>query len=75
MDQYRLNSQAHESCRTLPDTLNMWAFFQQPDPLLRKLVTLVAGESSEKLLHFFWSDNIYNSIKKQDNLTRCHIIQ
>ena len=37
----KLLFKAHECHRTLPDTINIWSFFPQPDPLLRNPIQII----------------------------------
>jgi len=60
-----LIAKAHESCSTLPDTINMWTFSQNQDPLLRSYLLKSSG-SGARCTSLVLKENFYFGSSKKD---------
>ncbi|XP_023335344.1 uncharacterized protein LOC111706663 [Eurytemora carolleeae] len=59
-----LVAKAHECHRTLPDTINIWSFFPQPDPLLRRYHLKSSGIGARCTSIVIKEDFYFGSSKK-----------
>jgi len=61
-----LLAKAHEQCRTLPDTINMWSFFQQPDTPLLRSYHMKASGSAARCTSLVLKENFYFGSSRKD---------
>jgi len=60
-----LVAKAHETCRSLPDTLNIWDLLPQPDPLLRSYHLKSSGNAA-RCTALVLKENFYFGSSRKD---------